>query len=63
MSATVQKILDSIERLCDDEKRELVSEIIRRTVHLDLPPPTDEELVLLAEEIFLELDKRESDAE
>jgi hypothetical protein len=60
MSATVQKILESMERLSDGEKRELVSEIIRRTVDLDFPPSTDEELVLLAEEIFLELDKRES---
>jgi uncharacterized membrane protein len=60
MSATVQKILESMERLSDGEKRELVSEIIRGTVDLDFPPSTDEELVLLAEEIFLELDKRES---
>jgi hypothetical protein len=60
MSTATQNILDSIERLSDPEKRELISEIMRRTVSLDLPPLTDEELVLIAEESFLELDKRES---
>jgi hypothetical protein len=60
MSTAVQNILDSIERLSEPEKRELISEIMRRTVSLDVPPLTDEELVLIAEESFLELDKRES---
>jgi hypothetical protein len=60
MSTSVENILDSIERLSDLEKRELLSEIMRRTVSLDIPPLTDEELVLIAEESFLELDKRES---
>jgi hypothetical protein len=60
MSTAIENILDSIERLSDLEKRELLSEIMRRTVSLDVPPLTDEELVLIAEESFLELDKRES---
>jgi hypothetical protein len=60
MSTSVENILDSIERLSDLEKRELLSEIMRRTISLDIPPLTDEELVLIAEESFLELDKRES---
>jgi hypothetical protein len=60
MNTAVENILDSIERLSDLEKRELLSEIMRRTVSLDVLPLTDEELVLIAEESFLELDKRES---
>ena len=60
MSTTVQEILDSFDHLSENEKRELASEIIRRTVGFDLPPLTDEELVLNAEALFLELDKRES---
>jgi hypothetical protein len=59
MSTTVQEILDSFERLPEGEKRELAAEIIRRTAHLELPPLTDEDLILIAEELFLELDKRE----
>jgi hypothetical protein len=60
MSTAVQQILYSFERLSETEKWELVAEIIRRTAHFDLPPLTDEELVFSAEELFLELDKRES---
>ena len=60
MSTTVEEILDSFDHLSETEKRELAFEIIRRTVEFDLPALTDEELVLNAEALFLELDKRES---
>jgi len=60
MSTTVEEILDSFDHLSETEKRELASEIIRRTVELDLPSLKDEELVLNAEALFLELDQRES---
>lgn len=60
MSTSVQRILDSFDQLPEAEKRELASEILRRAVKFDLPPLTDEELVLNAEELFLELDRRES---
>jgi hypothetical protein len=60
MSTTVEEILDSFDHLSETEKRELASEIIRRTVEFDLPSLTDEELVLNAEALFLELDQRES---
>jgi hypothetical protein len=63
MSTTVKRILDSIELLSETEKQELVSEIIRRTTHLDLPPLTDDELILNAEALFLELDQREIENE
>jgi hypothetical protein len=60
MSTTVEDILDSFNDLSEAEKRELVSEIIRRTAEMSFPPLTDEELVLNAEALFLELDQRES---
>ena len=60
MSRSIKEILDSFDQLPEIEKRELASEIIRRTVKLDLPSLTDEELIYNAEELFLELDKRES---
>ena len=60
MSTTVEKILDSFDHLSEPEKRQLVSEIIRRAVEFDLPSLTDEELALNAEALFLELDQRES---
>jgi hypothetical protein len=63
MSVTVQNLLNSFERLAEVEKRELAFEIIRRVVYFDFPPLTDEELVLNAETIFLELDNNESEDE
>ena len=55
-----QHILYSFESLPEAERREVAAEIIRRTINLDLPPLTDEELALNAEELFLDLDERES---
>lgn len=63
MNTSVQHILHSFELLSKIEQLELASEIIRRTLEFDLPPLTDEELVLNAEEIFLALDKREGEYE
>ena len=62
MDSAVKDILDSFDRLPEDEKREIASEIIRRTLNLNFPNITDEELIYNAEEIFLELDKKESTA-
>lgn len=59
MTLAVQNMLKSYERLPEVEKRELVAEIIRRSLELSLPPLSDEDFVLNAEEIFLELDQRE----
>jgi hypothetical protein len=63
MSASVQQLLDSFDRLSEAEKRELAWEVLRRTVHLDMPALSDEELVLSAEELFLGLDRREAQDE
>jgi hypothetical protein len=60
MSTSVQHLIETFEELPEDEKQELAIEIIKRTVNFDIPPLTDEELILNAENIFLELDKRES---
>ena len=60
MSTSVQHILKTFDLLSDKEKKEVASEIIRRSASFDLPPLSDEELVLSAEELFLELDRQES---
>jgi len=61
MTTAVQNILHSYETLPELEKRELAYEILRRSSKLDFPPLSDEELVLNAEELFLELDQREAE--
>lgn len=61
MAGNVAEILRAFERLSESEKKDLAAEILRRSVHWDWPPLSDEDFVLNAEELFLELDKREAD--
>ena len=63
MVTSAQQLLDSFEHLPEMEKRIAASEIIRRTVEYNLLSISDEELVLSAEELFLELDRREAQYE
>lgn len=60
MATSVKNFLHSFELLSDDEKKELASEIMKRTVKFDLPPLTDEDLISCAEEVFLKLDQSET---
>jgi hypothetical protein len=58
-----RRVLDSFDLLTEMEKRQVVSEILRRATWLGAPGLSDEELVLTAEEVFLELDRSESQNE
>ncbi|NDJ21675.1 hypothetical protein GS682_08495 [Nostoc sp. B(2019)] len=60
MTAVVQELLNTFDQLTDSERLEFVSEILKRIIHLDAPPLSDQDLVLNAEGLFLELDKQES---
>ena len=57
MSPVAEDLLKSFDLLPENEKRELLREILRRTVHFEALP--DEELILIAEQLFLDLDARE----
>ena len=61
MNITVEKIIKTFDKLPLAEQKEVATEILRRTVMIQLPPMSDEELTLNAEEIFLELDRREDE--
>lgn len=60
MSPAVKNILRSYDLLPELEKREVAFQILRRSLSFDLPPLSDEQLAFNADEIFLELDRRES---
>ncbi|NJK64979.1 MAG: hypothetical protein HC921_21755 [Synechococcaceae cyanobacterium SM2_3_1] len=60
MTALVQELLNTFDRLTDSERLDLVLEILKRTIYLDFPPLSDEDLVLNAEGLFLELDEQEA---
>jgi hypothetical protein len=59
MTRSVQELLNHFDRLPEAEKREAASEILQRVRRLDLDPISDDDLILSAEEMFLELDRRE----
>jgi len=61
MSTSAQNLLESFDKLPDAEKQRVASEILRRTIEFDLPTLSDEELLSSAEELFLELDRREAE--
>ena len=63
MSTAVREILKSFEQLPEPEQREFVAIILRRAVEMEMLPPTDEEFVSVAEELFLELDREEEQHE
>jgi hypothetical protein len=59
MTRTVQELLDTFDRLPEPEQREAASEILRRFRRITLDPLSDDELILSAENLFLEIDQRE----
>ncbi len=61
MNISAKEFLHSFEYLPDKEKQEVAFEIIRRTAKFNLPDLKDENFVYCAEELFLELDKEESE--
>jgi hypothetical protein len=60
MNAPVQELLNTFDNITESEQREIALEILKRVTHLDFPPISEEELVINAEELFLELDEREA---
>lgn len=60
MTAAAQQLVESFDHVPDPEKRSVASEILHRFVQLDLPPLSDDDLVMNAEEVILELDRREA---
>ena len=61
MTAQIREMLQTFDLLPEGDKRELASEILRRTLTLDVPPLSDQQLVVAAEEVFLQLDRSEAD--
>ena len=53
---TTQHLLDAFDLLSAAEKRAVTCEFLQCMRDVDLPPLSDEELVLSAEALFLELD-------
>ncbi|MFB2983742.1 hypothetical protein [Microseira sp. BLCC-F43] len=60
MTAFVQELLNTFDPLTEPERLTLALAILQRVINLEFPPLSDEDLVLNAEGLFLELDRQES---
>lgn len=63
MTALSQEILKTFDELPNSAQLEVALAILKRLIHFDFPPLEEEDLVLNAEELFLELDRQESNYE
>jgi hypothetical protein len=60
MTRAAQKVLDTFETLPEKDKKEIAVEILRRTSAESYGDLDDAALVLAADQVFLELDRREN---
>lgn len=60
MTAEAKHVIEDFEALPEDEKREVLAEIIRMSRDLDYPALTDGELVSAADQLFAQYDRREA---
>jgi len=63
MNTLAQELLKTFDDLPDTEQQLIAAEILKRVINFDIPPLTDEDLVLNAEELFLVLDEQETNYE
>jgi len=60
MSGGAKRVLDAFEQLPPRERDEVVVELLRRAASAPHESPSDDELLRAADDVFLELDRRES---
>lgn len=61
MGTPAENVINTFDGLPDSEKLEVAAVILRRTAEMEFPSLSDDELILSAEETFLELDRREAE--
>ena len=59
MSGGAKNVLDAFEQLPPSERDEVVVELLRRAAASPHESPSDDELLRAADDVFLELDRRE----
>ena len=62
MTTTAENLISIFDTLPEPERREVATVILHRTLDFDLPPLSDDELALNAEQLFLALDREEENA-
>ena len=59
MTQASKKLLDQFDALPEQDRAELVAELLRRTVFAPHDLPQDQDLIAAADRLFVELDRHE----
>ena len=62
MTDGAKSVLEAFEALPESEREEVLAELIRRVAHSDHGSPTDDELLEVADRVFLDYDRSENEA-
>lgn len=60
MTNAARQLIDSFEALPEQEKREVLAQLLRRLIDSPYPSPSDEELTHAADQVFQDYDRREA---
>ncbi len=60
MTAAGKHIIDDFQTLPDEEKREVLANLLRISRDLEFPETSDEDLVAAADAVFLSYDREEA---
>lgn len=60
MTEAARKLLDTFDTLQEADRQEVLREILRRAATAPHEAPSDRELIIAANEVFLDLDRREN---
>ncbi|OGA17887.1 MAG: hypothetical protein A3G25_00350 [Betaproteobacteria bacterium RIFCSPLOWO2_12_FULL_63_13] len=60
MGDAARYLLESFEALSETDQREVLVALLRRAAEMPHPFPTDQELLVAADQVFQELDRREA---
>lgn len=60
MTNAAKQLIDSFEALPEEEKHEVLAQLLRRLMSTPYSSPTDDELTHVADLVFQEYDRRES---
>jgi len=62
MGTAAENLIESFEALDSMDQQEVLAELLRRTLDRRYQTPADKELLRVADEIFLDMDRRENKA-
>ena len=60
MGDAARHLLESFEALSETDQHEVLVALLRRVAEMPYPFPTDQELLVAADQVFQELDRREA---